>query len=241
MKQQREDIQKHCKTQKIDLLRIIEDGGVSGSKDIRERPGIRQLLLEAGQGEFDIVIVTRLDRFSRDLYSALWCEKKLLTHEITVTAIQQDTSGLPEEMAKAFRSIMMTFAELDKDMTIKKMENGKSAKFKTRPVGPSAGRVSYGYTMTGPRGNRELVPQAEEQAGLRKMRTLHKAGYGYRRIAQALNGEITLRGKDMTHPTRDGKPWTHMRVSRAMNSKHGQGIISYKGKSKRVRKKQQEQ
>lgn len=225
-----------CRARGIELAGIVEDGGVTGSKEIRERPGVRDILDRAAAGEFDAVIVLRLDRFSRNLYEALWCEKRLLTHGVEVVSIEQDTSGMPEEMAKAFRSIMLTFAELDKDMSVKKMSAGRAAKFAVNPVGPSAGRISYGYTTSGARGAKALVPVPEEQAGLRRMRTMAARGFGYERIAQALNGEVTFYGQDMAQSARGGGQWSGAMVRRAMNSGHGQGRVAYQGKSKKVTK-----
>ena len=48
-----------------EIAEVYTDNGVSGSKD--SRPALNRLMADAGQREFDTVLVWKLDRFGRSL------------------------------------------------------------------------------------------------------------------------------------------------------------------------------
>ena len=57
-----------CRNREWEPLRVYREEGKSAHTDcIRKRPAFRQLLEDAGKGEFDVVVVHTLDRWARNL------------------------------------------------------------------------------------------------------------------------------------------------------------------------------
>jgi site-specific DNA recombinase len=218
LRQQEAAITDFCRQRKHKLVEIFTDPGKSGA-DIQGRCGLKRLLIAAERGEFEVVVVMRLDRLSRDLYHCLWIEKELKKFGVEVVSIEQDTSGLPVEMATAFRQIIGVFAELDKNMSVRKMAQGKARKFK-EGGGPVCGQISYGFKTDGPRGNRRLVSHPEEYPTLQYMMKLQSGGLSYAQITERLNSEGI--------PARTGV-WVRQKVWSALNSHHLQGKVMFQG------------
>lgn len=56
----------YCKLKKYDIYKIYSDKGIS-AKDIEHRPGIKELLNDAKDSKFSIILVWKLTRFSRNM------------------------------------------------------------------------------------------------------------------------------------------------------------------------------
>lgn len=59
-------LKKYCKFKKYDVYRVYADEGIS-AKDIKHRLAMQQLIADAKEKKFDIIIVWKLTRFSRNL------------------------------------------------------------------------------------------------------------------------------------------------------------------------------
>jgi len=235
LKEQTAKITDYCRAGKHELVEIFEDKGRSGDAEIAERPGLRDMIRAAESGDFDVLLITRWDRFSRELLQTLIVEQRLKSHGVEIVAVEQDTGGLDEPIAELIRNVLAAVGQFDKALTVKKMSNGKRRKFEDG-IGPASGPAAFGFTTTGPRGNRVLVPDPAEQETIGIIRKLRQAGKGYGAIALVLNGERKWRGEDLSRPTRRGGKWTRQQVWNVMHTLHGQGKMSYGGKVKRIKK-----
>ena len=124
-----------------ELAAIFREEGLSGTS-IRNRPQLQQLLLDARQGKFDLVLVTDLDRIGRNLRDFLNMWEIFKENNVKFIAINQniDTSTITGE---ALIQQLMVFAELESKMNkqraIQKMEFEITKKGKwyggTNPLG----------------------------------------------------------------------------------------------------------
>lgn len=230
---QADAVNNYCRSHKTRLVKTYTDAGHSGNLETQN--AMRALLTDASHGRFDTVIVKRLDRLSRNLYQSLWIEKELLTAGVTVRAVEQEIDGVPVELATAFRQIIQVFAELEKNMTVRKMADGKNSKFNSAS-GPVCGRIAFGYATTGPAGAKMLVEQPEEQEILHIIRALRRRGLAYNAIARILNGgSAPFRGSEtLARPARTGI-WNAQKIKNALNSNHSKGKITYRGKTKKIK------
>ena len=66
---QREFLQEYCRLYGLEGAQIYADDGVSGTIPLHERPEGRRLLEDAKEGKFSTLLVYRLDRLGRSLWS----------------------------------------------------------------------------------------------------------------------------------------------------------------------------
>lgn len=84
---QRATIDSFAKAQGFELARVYSDEGISGAT--MDRPGLQDLLAEADNGIFEVVIVVKLDRLARGLMPQLWIEKELLRHNVGLISVAE--------------------------------------------------------------------------------------------------------------------------------------------------------
>jgi len=66
---QREQLESFAKREGLELFKVYQDDGISGYTT--ERPALKELLKDAKQKKFDLVLVYKIDRFSRNLKDML--------------------------------------------------------------------------------------------------------------------------------------------------------------------------
>ncbi len=214
MDAQRHAINEYCRAKGIEIIAWYEDPGISGST--LDRPGLQQLLSDAGQGEFKQVIVAKMDRVARDLYTSLFIEKQLLIHDVPIISISEPVSG-NDPMQTAFRQMMGVFAELEKSMITARLSGGR--KQKARAGGYAGGGVSLGYKVKRDQKVIELDPAKIDT--VKRIFEL-KEGRTLQQIADRLNEE--------GHRTAQGSEFRPTQVMRILKKESFyQGKYNYSG------------
>ena len=80
-------IQTYAESQGWQLLRVYTDAGISAQKGSR-RPALEQLLKDAREGNFDVVVVDKIDRFYRHLGSLLTALDQLNNAGVSLVSVQ---------------------------------------------------------------------------------------------------------------------------------------------------------
>lgn len=60
---QRRDLLRYCEQRQWEVAEVFEDSGISGS--IHDRPALNEMMKQARQGRFAVVVVWKFDRFAR--------------------------------------------------------------------------------------------------------------------------------------------------------------------------------
>jgi site-specific DNA recombinase len=127
----------------LDRKHIYSDIGYSGATD--QRPGLQKLLTDAKNGEFDVVYVSRLDRFFRNLQMLVntVSELRKLGIELKCATEPFDTSTPFGRMILYFFGIAAEWQrevglEAMKEGVIKALEDGKWV---------TGGPLPYGYKL----------------------------------------------------------------------------------------------
>ncbi len=68
----------------IEIVKVYEDNGVSGLSKPNIRPGLSALLRDAREGKFNVLYVSRLDRFGRNVQFVLDVVSQLQAAGITI-------------------------------------------------------------------------------------------------------------------------------------------------------------
>lgn len=188
----------------------------ASGKDIDGRPQLRKLLKDAGAGRFDVVLVVRVDRWSRSLVDLLDTVATLDRHGVAFhSATEHFDTGTP--MGKLLLQMLGMFAEFERSMIIDRIERGNAAKL-AKGI-PLTRRVGYGLTVEP--GTGRLAADPDTIGIVRRIfREYTHDRKGTKAIAQAL--------------TADGIPgpgavgWSPDSVSRVLRNRAFIGQLRYR-------------
>jgi DNA invertase Pin-like site-specific DNA recombinase len=200
---QREAIARFVKRHGYQLLEEYRDEGVSGTKELAERPGLAALLDRIESNGVKVVLIERADRLARDLMvSEVILDQLARAGAHVVTADGADLTTADDDPTRTLiRQVLSAVAQFDKAVTVLKLRAARQRI--RRRKGRCEGRKPYGF-------------HPNEGALLEHMKDLRRKPLKDNRlsfagIAQQLNAE--------GHTTRYGKPWTraavHVVLSRA--------------------------
>jgi site-specific DNA recombinase len=197
---QRDKLIDHCNTNNLPY-QIYEDIGVSGSKDVTERPGLSAAIDALKKG--DHFIVYKLDRLARNLLLQLSIEELLIRKKCTLISIigEGTDSGEYTPEKKLFKQIIAVFAEFERDQIKRRTKNALG---QLKKNGKLYGKIPYGFrkiidssipVQPGKKVSYNLMPCLSEQQIIDKIifmryteRLSHKA------IVKTLNNQgITTR------------------------------------------------
>ncbi len=214
---QEEAIRNYAAAKGIEVITWYKDEGISGAT--LDRPGLQQLLTEAGDRGFNTLLVAKMDRVARDLFAALFIEKELLINSVDIISVSEPISGR-DPMNTAFRQMMGVFAELEKSMITARMTGGR--KQKARGGGYAGGGAAIGYKAN--RGGKVLELDQDKALTVKRVFELkeEKPSWTLQQLADKLNKE--------GHTTAQGKRFKPMQVKRILD-RQGlySGIYSYSG------------
>ena len=186
-------IEAWCELADAELVEVIEDGGVSGTRPLADRPGGARVasLLEARKPDVDAVVVARLDRLGRDASEALSCLRKFANGSVGLVSIA-DRIDLSTPQGRAMAQVTFVFAELERSLIAQRTSD---ALCELRSRGKAYSPTPFGFERDGD----SLALHASEQKALARMRRLRAKGKSYRAIAQSLNRSGT--------PAKKGGAW----------------------------------
>jgi site-specific DNA recombinase len=214
---QEEAIKGYAAAKGIEVVTWYKDEGISGAT--LDRPGLQQLMTDAGRKGFDILLVAKMDRVARDLFAALFIEKELLINDVEIISVSEPVSGR-DPMNTAFRQMMGVFAELEKSMITARMTGGR--KQKARGGGYAGGGAAIGYKAI--RGGKALQLDRDKALTVKRVFELkeEKPSWTLQQLADKLNKE--------GHTTAQGKQFKSMQVKRILD-RQGlySGIYTYSG------------
>lgn len=111
---QRMKLDEYAKAHKYKFVRAYYDEGISGTKLIKNRPALQQMLKDAEKNEFDLILFIKLDRYFRSVAEYHECQKILNNHNVSWTATEEKYD-LTTANGRAFVNMKLTIAELEAD------------------------------------------------------------------------------------------------------------------------------
>ncbi len=194
-----EGIEKWARAHGHELVAVITDEGISGTRDAWDRPGLTEVLAMLENGAAESLVVHRLDRLAR----SLTVQEGILAHvwklgrcvfTVDQGAVLQDDPDDP--MRTAMRQMAGVFAQLERAMLVKRLRDAR--RHKAARGGHAVGGSPFGYRP----GDWDLEEDPAEQEVLREIARLHAEGSNSSDIARRLNdlGLCSKRG-GRWHPT----------------------------------------
>ena len=172
-------INAYAKHNGYDVVKIYADRAKSATTD--KRPEFQQMIQESGHGIFDVVIVHKLDRFSRDKYDSTTYKRKLKKNGIRLLSVTENLDGSPESII--LESLLEGMAEYySKNLAREVMKGMKENAYQCKHTG---GIPPLGFDID-PVTKKYVINEAEAKI-VREIFSLYLDGYGYRRMITVLN------------------------------------------------------
>jgi DNA invertase Pin-like site-specific DNA recombinase len=193
---QRAAIKAYAAAHEIKIAREFRDEGVSGTKDLENRPALLDLMTALHSNGTKLVLVERLDRLARDLMVQETIIGDLRKNGFELISVAEPDLLQDDPSRKLMRQIFGAIAEYEKTMIVLKL---RGARLRMRAKrGRCEGAKPYG----------ELPG---ETAVIERMHALRAEGMGFDRIAAKLNEEGVR--------PRRGERWWGLTVNKILTSK----------------------
>lgn len=159
---QREYLESFTKREGLELFKVYQDDGISGYS--AERPALKELLKAAKEKKFDLVLVYKIDRFSRNLKDLL-----NLVDELSFSGIGFKSATEPFDTTTSAGKLMFqqlgSFAEFERNRIAERVFPGM-VKGVQRGNWQGARYAPYGYKYNK---EKKLLEIGEEESKVVKL------------------------------------------------------------------------
>lgn len=181
---QRDRVTEYSAKAGYELIRIEAESASGAVRQGEEssdehRPVLQQLVEAAALGEYDVLVVAKLDRLSRDYASLVLLERRLQRLGVTVASVAEENGDGP--VAEFIRGQLALVAQLERSMILDRVGAGKAKK---KQLGRHVhGRIPYGYVS-----DRGVLSIDDSTSGIvRRIFADVQSGDSPGRVARALN------------------------------------------------------
>lgn len=167
----------------VDVVREAASGGVQAGEELswEHRPVLLELVDRAKAGEYDTLLVAKLDRLSRDYPTLAVVERRLQRYGVDVVSAAEENGDGP--IAEFIRGQLALVAQLERAMIAERVGAGKA---KRKAQGRHVhGRIPFGYRS----GGEGLLVPDENAELVRRIYADAKAGDSPAKTARTLNRE----------------------------------------------------
>lgn len=171
---QEKAIREYAAAHDIKIAKVFKETGVSGAKELENRPALMELITALHSNGTRLVMVEKLDRLARDLMVQETIVADLRKNGFDLISVLEPDLMQNDPSRKMMRQIFGAVAEYEKSMIVLKLR-GSRIRMKAK-TGRCEGAKPYG-TYPGETELRE------------RMAAMHASGIGFDRIAAALNSE----------------------------------------------------
>jgi len=173
-------IKEYCNRNNMQIVKIYTDEAKSATTD--DRPGFLQMIRDSALGLFDVVIVHKLDRFSRDRYDSAFYKRQLKKNSVRLISVLEHLDDSPESII--LESVLEGMAEYySRNLAREVMKGMKETALQCKHTG---GRPPLGYDV-GP--DKRYVINEYEAEAVRLIFNMYADGHGYGDIINALNAK----------------------------------------------------
>jgi len=190
---QRAAIKAYAAAHGIRVVRWFEEQGISGTKDLENRPALQELMLALHSNGTRLVLIEKLDRLARDLMVQETIIGDLRKNGFEIISVAEPDLCSDDPSRKLVRQVFGAIAEYERAMIVLKL---RAARQRVRArEGRCEGRKPFGS-------------RPGETETIARIRELARKGLNFSNIADTLNSEEL--------PTRAGGQWFPATVSRVL-------------------------
>jgi site-specific DNA recombinase len=213
---QGKEINEYSEKNKLDIVKIFCDEGVSGANEINKRKGLNDLLNYCKSNKVDKVLITKIDRLARDVYIFLWIEKELKVCGAKITSISEDNLNGNDYMTNAMRQMISVFAELEKNRITDRLLSGRINKVEAKGM-KASGSCPIGYEYNE---NKQVVLVPEEVELVKSIFSMYLQGLSLRKIVDKVNDE--------GYRTKRGNLYSRQAIRRILKNDFYTGVLRFR-------------
>ncbi len=195
---QKQMIEKYAKDHDFSIREWFIDGGISGAKDIEDRPELNRLIYGGVcNPPVEAVIVAKSDRVARDIYLYFAIRREFQKRDVSLISVTEDFGALGA-MAPVLEAMMAAIAQVERDNIRSRTSGGR--KIKAYSGGYCGGNTPYGYVSSG---DGTMTVDSDEAEVVREIFRMKGEGCSLRRISDLLRirGVVTRSGGDFSPST----------------------------------------
>ena len=136
-------IREHAKAHGIRVVKIYREEGVSGTKDLENRPALLEMMQALHGNGVKLVLIEKLDRLARDLMIQETIIGDLRKYGFELVSVAEPDLCRDDPTRKLMRQIFGAISEYEKTMIVIKLRGARQRK-KAR-TGRCEGRKPYGH------------------------------------------------------------------------------------------------
>ena len=187
---QRAAIERFAGVARLELVEEFRDEGISGTRELQNRPGLARVLDRVESNGVKVVIVERADRLARDLLVSEVILAQFRNAGVRVlTSDGAELTADDDPTRRLIRQVLGAVSEFDKSVTVLKLRAARD-RIRSRD-GRCEGRKPFG----------DRPGEADAIALMRQLR--RKQPRAKRRSFLTIAEELNTRGI----PSRTGRPW----------------------------------
>lgn len=143
---QQHDLEEYAKANGMKIVGIFPDAGFSARKKVEKRPAMMQLLDAVKRDEIDVILVTKLDRWFRNIGEYYKVQEILDAHNVSWKTIYEDYDTTTAA-GRLKINIMLAVAQDEADRTSERIKRVMDAKKERNEV--CTGSLPLGYKIDG--------------------------------------------------------------------------------------------
>ena len=194
------------------VARVFTDAGLS-AKNTR-RPALQEMLQWAREGKLDVILVSKIDRISRNLMDLLKLIDDLKAWGVDFVASSQsfDTT---KPTGTLMLNMLGSFAQFEREMTGQRVKENMLERAKTGKW--SGGQTPFGYQLN--RETKQLEIEPVEAEAVRAMFAEYLQTHSIRKVIFSVNARGSC--------NRNGKPWARTSLRRLLCNPIYVGTVCY--------------
>ncbi len=171
---QKAAIKAYADTHGIRITKWFQEEGVSGTKELDDRPALQELMVALHSNGVRVVLIEKLDRLARDLMVQETIIGDLRRNGFELISVAEPDLCSDDPSRKLVRQVFGAIAEYERAMIVLKL---RAARQRVRTQdGRCEGRKPFGVRP----GEQEIIEHIQK---------LSDKGLNYSQIAEKLNGE----------------------------------------------------
>jgi len=198
----------HAERNGMVVVKVYGDPGIS-AKAIKKRKSFKAMLRDARAGSFDVLLVHKLDRFSRSLVDTFMTLGELYDHNVTVTSVTESQFDFTTPNGRMFLAIAILLAQWYIENLAQETRKGKEERARQ---GGWNGALPFGYTTP-----KKIMQQIEEDEPKAEELQAYLESVSYEREIDAIFEPFEIQGYRLAVELYETGQYSDTDIANALN------------------------